>query len=92
VPSEGSRRSTATAEHAHSISAPLEQLRRGEITLDTYLDYRADEGVRGISHLVSPAQLEAIRQAMREQLAQDPVLLALVHQVTEPEGSTDESM
>ncbi len=63
-------------------SAALERLRRGEITLDAYLDFRADESVKALSGSIPEERLEMIRLAMREQLATDPVLLAMVEAVT----------
>lgn len=62
-------------------SEPLTRLRRGEISLDAYLDFRADEAVRELGRALPPARVAIIRAAIREQLASDPVLLALVDHV-----------
>jgi hypothetical protein len=72
------------------MSAALAELRRGELTLDAYLDFRADESVRGLRGRISAEKLELVRGEVREQLAADPVLAEIVKRVTgiEPRGGT----
>jgi hypothetical protein len=59
----------------------LQRLRSGELTLDGYLDAKVAEAT---GHLVgvTPAVLQAIRDALREQLASDPGLADLVRTVS----------
>ena len=58
----------------------LRRLRSGELTLDGYLDAKVAEAT---GHLqgVAPAALQAIRDALREQLASDPGFADLVRTV-----------
>jgi hypothetical protein len=60
----------------------LEQLRRGEIDLDRYLDVQVNAAMSHVSGGLPPAQLEFIREALREQIASDPVLVELVRRAT----------
>ena len=66
----------------------LERLRRGEISLDAYLDFRADESVKALAGSLPADRLRMIRDTLREQLATDPVLLSMIRGVTgkDPEG------
>jgi hypothetical protein len=68
----------------------LRKLRHGELTLDAYLDFRADESVRGMRGQVSEARLRMVREVMREQLENDPVLLEMLKEITGlgPQGRT----
>jgi hypothetical protein len=63
-------------------SDALQQLRRGELTLDDYLDFRADEAVKDLALVLPKHRVDVIRAAMREQLATDPVLLRMVSHLT----------
>jgi hypothetical protein len=63
-------------------SAALEQLRRGEIDLDRYLDARVEDAMRPFEGKLASGQVDFMRQALREELATDPVLLELVRQTT----------
>jgi len=79
--STGQGSSGAAARVLASGSEALGRLRRGEITLDAYLDFRADEAVRDLVGVVSAERVRTIRDALREQLATDPVLTAMVEHV-----------
>jgi hypothetical protein len=74
------------AQAAESVGAttPLGQLQRGEIDLDRYLDLKVDEATHGLEGL-PPADLDQIKKTLKDQLATDPALTALVRQAT---GST----
>jgi len=63
-------------------SEALGQLQRGELTLDAYLDFRADESVRALQGRVPPERLKLVRDEIREQLSEDPTLLEMVRQLT----------
>src|SRR5438045_3408161 len=73
----GSERSTG--------SALLDQLRRGEIDVEHYLDAQVSAAVSHVQGALAPSQLDFIRETLREQIATDPVLVELVRRAT---GST----
>jgi hypothetical protein len=62
-------------------TTPLERLRAGEINVEQYLDKKVEEAT---AHLrgVGDAELEGIRSALRQRLATDPALAALVRRAT----------
>ena len=60
----------------------LQQLRRGEIDLDRYLDVQVNAAMSHISGALPAAQLDFIRETLREQIASDPVLVELVRRAT----------
>lgn len=72
------------AERVDAARGPelLEGVQRGEVELDTYLDVRVDEAVGHLEGKLSPEQLEFVREELREQLRNDPVLLELVRRAT----------
>jgi hypothetical protein len=82
MPSSGDARAGAHARRRSEGSEALAQLQRGQITLGAYLDWRADESVRALRGRVSPEKLRVARDEVREQLADDPVLVELVRQLT----------
>ena len=63
-------------------SEALQQLERGEISLDQYLDVRVNEAVSHLAQKLAPEQLEFVRGTLREQLSSDPVLVELVRRAT----------
>jgi len=82
MPSEGKSSSGRLARKANDGSEALGRLRRGEMTLDAYLDLRADESVRPLIGLVEPTRLRVIRDVLREELTMDPVLVEMVRGAT----------
>ena len=66
---------------AHAASAHLEKLRTGQIDLPTYLDLKVKDATAHL-HGVRPAELDAIRKMLKEQLATDPALADLVQRAT----------
>jgi hypothetical protein len=72
---------------ATGAATPLAQLQRGEIDLDRYLDLKVDEATRGLAG-IAPADLDEIKQTLKEQLATDPALSSLVAHVAGATGST----
>ncbi len=60
----------------------LEQVQRGEIRLDAYLDVRVTDAVGHLDGKLSPEQLEFVKDELREQLRSDPVLIELVRRAT----------
>lgn len=76
-PSDGGR----VAPAASASLSPLQQLERGDIDVSRYLDLKVDAAVESIPGL-SADELSTIRAALRDQLAEDPGLAALVRQAT----------
>jgi hypothetical protein len=60
----------------------LEQVQRGDIRLDAYLDVRVADAVGHLEGRLSPEQLEFVKEELREQLRSDPVLIELVRRAT----------
>lgn len=82
MPSSRDAGAGAHARKRSEGSDALGRLQRGEMTLEEYLDFRADESVRGLRGRVSAERLALVRDEIREQLSDDPVLLEMVRQVT----------
>ena len=68
-------------------SEALQRFRRGELTLDEYLDLLVEQNVQHIVPLVSARRLEAIKEVLRDALRTSPDLVQAVKDVTgvEPE-------
>ena len=64
------------------VSAALESLQRGELSLDQYLDGRVTDATSHLVGKLNPDQLEFVKQSLREQMATDPVLVELVQRTT----------
>jgi hypothetical protein len=79
------------ATHAAAGTSPLARLRSGEIDLHAYLDLKVDEATAGLTG-VPPAELDAIKKTLRDQMATDPGLADLVRGATgrAPEPPTEE--
>jgi hypothetical protein len=63
-------------------TADLERLQSGEISLDDYLQTRADKAVAHLSSLLPPEQIELVKEQLVNQMKQDPALAALVQRAT----------
>jgi hypothetical protein len=61
---------------------PLEQLRAGEISISKYLDIKVDEATSHLDRRLSGEQLSFVRDNLRQQLSNDPVLADLVKSTT----------
>ena len=79
---------SAPATASGKVSAALERLQRGELTLDQYLDGRVSDATSHLAGKLSPDQLEFVKQSLREQMQTDPVLVELVQRTL---GSTQGS-
>jgi hypothetical protein len=88
MPPAGKLDAAAANRRASGGSDELNRLRRGEITLDDYLDFRADESVRILAGRVPAERLRMIRDMNRALLAEDPVLVAQIERLTglKPQG------
>jgi len=69
-------------------SSALQRLDAGHISLDEYLDLQVNEAVAHLEGKLPPNQLEFVRESLREQLTEDPVLVELVRRTTLSAGSS----
>ncbi|HEX3345949.1 MAG TPA: hypothetical protein VHS09_15300 [Polyangiaceae bacterium] len=85
---EGARRfevnEASPAPQAGAVEAPrtaMERLRAGEIDVNGYVQAKVDEAT---AHLVAlpPAELEQLKDALRDRLGSDPALVDLVRKAT----------
>lgn len=85
---------TAKAPPPAAESDELQRLRRGELSLNEYLDAQVEQGLRHVQHLVSAEQLEILKEVLRDELATAPDLIELVKLATgqEPRVAGDVSM
>ena len=66
-----------SAQSVRGATTALEQVRSGQIDVATYLDRKVEEATSHLATLPA-AQLDAIREALRDRLAGDPALVELV--------------
>ncbi|HEY6723577.1 MAG TPA: hypothetical protein VI197_06070 [Polyangiaceae bacterium] len=69
-------------------SAALQRLDAGDISVEEYLDLQVNEAVAHLAGKLPPNQLEFVRESLREQLTEDPVLVELVRRTTLSAGSS----
>jgi hypothetical protein len=69
----------------------LDQVQRGEIRLDAYLDVRVANAVGHLEGKLSQEQLEFVKEELREQLRSDPVLIELVRRATGQSPETQDA-
>ena len=72
----------ATPVEASAASEALEQLHRGQIGLEAYLDARVSDAVKHLERRLSPEELDFVRASLKDQLRTDPALVELVRRVT----------
>lgn len=65
-----------------AATGPLAQLERGEITVEQYLTTRVDEAVAPFASRLDANALEFMRNSLRAELENDPVLVELVRRAT----------
>lgn len=70
--------STAPAAEAGALA----RLERGELDLEQYLDARVTEATAHLAGRVSPDQLAFVKQTLRVELSNDPVLVELLRRAT----------
>lgn len=63
-------------------SDALTRLRSGQISIDEYLEDRVEHAVGHLTTQLPPEQLQFVKDTLREQLSQDPVLVELVRRTT----------
>jgi hypothetical protein len=71
----------ADAAGAVGDASPLEQLRAGKIDVQQYVELKLDEATAHLKGL-RPAEIEHIRETLRDKIAQDPHLVELVRHAT----------
>jgi hypothetical protein len=72
---------TAEARPVEAARTPLERLRAGEIDVNGYVDAKVHEATAHLAAL-PPAELERVREALRDRMATDPALVDLVRTAT----------
>jgi|SRR6516165_7908775 hypothetical protein len=80
VPS-ATKATAPTGVDASRPAEPLDRLRAGEVDLGGYVDLKVHEATAHLSSL-PPVELEKIRSALREKLANDPELVDLLRMAT----------
>ena len=82
VPNAGAPKTTeSTGVDPARPAGPLERLRAGEVDLGGYVDLKVHEATAPLASL-PPVELEKIRTALREKLANDPELVDLLRTAT----------
>lgn len=76
------RESVAIRPDGPSESESLQKLKRGEMSLDSYLDERAEEALAHVKGRIPNETLENLRFVLRERLRSDPVLIEMVRRTT----------
>lgn len=74
--------SKTEASRAVSATAELERLQAGEISLDDYLQARANQAVAHLEAVVPAEQLQIIKEQLVHQMKQDPTVASLVQRAT----------
>ena len=86
-PSEKGESRTRSGRSERFPSLSLQKVRRGEMTLDEYLDESTEEAVARVKHLLGPEDLEILRETLREHVRTDPVVVEMIRQMS---GQTPE--
>lgn len=60
----------------------IDQLERGEIDVERYLQVRVDQSVAHLESVLTPEQLDLVKQRLHEQMRTDPVLIELTRRAT----------
>lgn len=71
-----------TGAQATNAAEVLKQVRSGEMSLNAYLEVRVDEAVEHLDGSLTSEQMDYIKQQLRNQLHDDPVLTDLVRRAT----------
>ena len=69
-------------------STALQRLDAGNISVDEYLDLQVNDAVAHLEGKLPPNQLQFVRESLRDQLSEDPVLVELVRRTTSLVGSS----
>src|SRR5687767_7450478 len=77
----GDRVSEAAPVDATQVASPLAQLKSGAIDVEQYLDLKVDQATKSLDGMPA-SELGEIRKMLREQLANDPMLVDMVKAAT----------
>jgi hypothetical protein len=69
---------SATAAGEARPVTDLDRVASGELSVEQYLDARVERATGHLANALSPDQLAAVQEELREQLATDPMLQRLV--------------
>lgn len=78
----GSAASQVDSAQQVGSTAELERLQAGEISLDDYLQTRADKAVAHLETMLPKDQLDVVKEQLINQMKQDPTVAALVQRAT----------
>jgi hypothetical protein len=70
-------------------SRALRALRRGEISLRTYVADRVQHAVAPLADRLTPRQLRWVAQLLRARIRVDPVLASYIERLKDPEPRSD---
>lgn len=63
-------------------SSPAEQVRRGEMSMESYLDLRVNEATRHLEGKLGAGDLARVQEMLRSQIANDPLIQEMVKAAT----------
>lgn len=72
-------------------SEALQKLRRGELTLDAYLDEATEVALAKVAGRVVGEALQNLRETLREHIRTDPVMVELLRQLAGHAPNPDSS-
>ncbi|HXK18459.1 MAG TPA: hypothetical protein VNG33_11685 [Polyangiaceae bacterium] len=64
------------------VSAALERVRRGELSVEQYVEERLDQAMAHVDPSLPPEQRARAREVLREHIATDPLLSKQLAQLT----------
>ena len=76
------RTDAAEANQRTEASSALRQLDAGTLTVDEYLEQKVNEAIAPFESKLPAEQLDFVRESLRAQLKEDPVLIELVRRTT----------
>lgn len=86
---EATRGAQSVEASTQAISqSALEQLDAGTLSVEEYLDLQVDRAVAHLEGKLPKNQLDFVRETLREQLGEDPVLVELVRRTTTHQSSS----
>ena len=88
---DATKSASTTASQAPQELSPAEQVRQGQLDLQTYLDAHVQKATSHLEGKLGEADLNRIRDFLREQLLTDPALQELVQRATGQLPSSQES-
>lgn len=71
----------SAASGAQGVS-PADQVRRGELDVKAYIELRVDEATRHLQGRLAPGDIDRVKQALHDQIAQDPAIQEMIKAAT----------